>query len=167
MRAGHHYTNIGLLFMSFPFVFASNKNFSFAFTFIRFAFCFMMFTAALWKIGRGNLWHTEQLYALLLTDYLKYAVAHTSMARAAALAWLLHYKLLNHLIWELLIFLEALFILGFLSLKYDRILLVSYLLFFIGGWALMDIYDYENLFFLLTLAPVLKGITVLKKCLHS
>lgn len=163
MLAGHHYINTGLLFMSFPFVFSSGRSVAFAFAFVRLIFCFMMATAALWKIGRGTLFHTEQVAALLLPGHIAYSVSGSGSLRAIATAWLLQHPPMAHLAWVVLIFLEAVFAVGFFTLRYDRLLLLSYLLFVAGGWALFDIYNYENLLFLLALAPVVKAVQLFQK----
>jgi len=63
---------------------------------------------------------------------------------------------LPQLFWVLLILVELMFVPGFFTLRYDKYLLIAYLLFFIGGWLLFDIYIYENLLFLLTLSPLVK-----------
>lgn len=162
MMSGHHYVNVGLLFMSFPFIFSSDRNVAFAFLFMRFLFCFIMFTAALWKIGRGNLFHTEHLFALFMPDYVENEVSGNTSLRMLMVAWLLHHRYLVHTIWLFLILLETIFVAGFVTFKYDRFLLGSYLLFFIGGWLLFDIYNYENLLFLITLAPALQAINFFK-----
>lgn len=157
MVAGHHYTNVGLLVMAVPFVFASSR-FVAVFTFCRFFFCFMMVTAACWKIARGNLWHPDQTGMLLINTSLQSLISgdpnwHTEMVR-----WLVNHKAVAHLIWVFLIFIESLFLFGFISLKWDRSLFIAYILFFTGGWFLFNIYNFENLLFLLTLTPVLRCI---------
>ncbi|MHA4847657.1 hypothetical protein ACX0G7_26055, partial [Flavitalea antarctica] len=67
-----------------------------------------------------------------------------------------------HSIWIVLILIEAVFILGFISLRWDKLLMISYLLFFVGGWLIFQIYNVENLIFLLTLTPALVMINRLK-----
>lgn len=157
MLAGHHYTNVGLLFMSFPFIFSSATRFSFCFALCRFAFCFILLSAACWKIARGNLAYPDQLYQLVLDAAISSWHSKHSL-HAEIIIFLVQHKYWCHIIWVALITLEFSFILGFFSFKYDFILLINYLLFFIGGWLVLSLFNLENLFFLLTLFPVLELI---------
>ncbi len=154
MVAGHHYTNTGLLIMALPFVFGGSRFIS-AFTFCRFIFCFMMFTAACWKIARGNLWHIDQTGMLLVNTSLHSLAAGVTDWHTELVRWLINHKPIAHMLWVILIVLELLFAAGFVTLKWDKYLLIGYGLFFIGGWFLFNIYNFENLFFLNTLTPVL------------
>ncbi len=155
MMAGHHYHMVGLTFMGFPFVFRSDKKFAYTFTFLRFVFCFVMFSAAAWKIYRGNLTHTDQLFSFMLTYHAENLLAGNASLQASIVAWLLPHKSLLHFLWVFMIALQAFYIVGLFTAKYDKWLLVNYILFFVGGWILLNIYIYDNLLFLLTLTPVL------------
>jgi hypothetical protein len=166
MLSGHHYTNVGLLVMSLPFIFSSNLHFTTAFSVCRFLFCFMMFSAACWKILRGNLWHVDQASVLLITTHLE-TLLNPGAAGNSLLSWLIGHKTATHLIWVILILLEFIFILGFIALRWDKLLLASYLLFFTGGWIIFRIYNFENLILLLTLAPVLRIIVRAERLLKA
>jgi len=154
MLSGHHYIGIGLLIMSFPFMF-SGLRFAYMFTLCRFIFCFMMFSAACWKIARGNLWHVDQTNMMLIGTYIDELTNNESTFSVRIAKWLLQHNIVSHLVWCTLITLEAVFALGFFTLKWDRLLLGAYLLFFAGRWIIFNIYNYDNLLFLLTLVPVL------------
>lgn len=167
MLSGHHYTNIGLLIMAFPFIFSRASRFVTAFSLCRFLLCFMMFSAACWKIIRGNLWHVDQTNIMLITTYLETLVTNINSVGINIAKWLIRHKYASHTIWLSLIVTEGVFILGFLSFKWDKLLLVAYLLFFVGGWIIFNIYNFENLLFLLTLTPVLKIINRLNLFRHQ
>lgn len=153
MMAGHHYINIGLLIISFPFIFCNKKSFAYAFVFCRFIFCFMMMSAALWKITRGGPFYQDQLYNLLQYHNVQYLIDPVSSLKTETLQFLINNKLISHFLWILIILLEFIFFLGFINFRNDKTLLFAYLLFFGGGWFLMGIYNFENLVFLLTLYP--------------
>jgi hypothetical protein len=155
MLSGHHYTNVGLLIMSFPFIFAGNNRFVTAFSICRFLLCFMMFSAACWKVVRGNLWHIDQATMMLLATHIEVLAGEVNTGAVRIVRWLIANKYVAHTIWLFLILIESVFILGFINFKWDRLLLAAYLLFFIGGWAIFNIYNFENLLFLMTLTPVL------------
>ncbi len=158
MLAGHHYISIGLLVMSFPFIFYNRERFTAVFLLCRFIFCFMMFSAACWKIARGNLWHTGQVNMLLISTYTTELFTGKPAWVADTVKWLIGHRGVSHAIWCILIALETVFVAGFISFRWDKLLLISYLLFFAGGWIIFNIYNYDNLLFLLTLTPVLDSI---------
>lgn len=162
LLSGHHYISIGLLFLSFPFVFRTNERFTASFTFCRFLFCYMLFSAAVWKIIRGNIAHMDQGSTLLLLQFKSLLFQESSFQYNTILFFVQH-KLLSQLLWVAMIGVELLFFWGFLTWKKDRWLLIGYLLFFAGGWFFFDLYFLENLLFLLTLYPVLKSINRLKR----
>jgi hypothetical protein len=162
LLSGHHYISIGLLFMSFPFVFRNNDRFTASFTFCRFLFCFMLFSAALWKIGRGNLTYMDQGSTLLLLQFKSLLFQEPSFQYKTILFFAQH-RLLGQLLWLGMIAIELLFFVGFVTYRKDHWLLIGYLLFFAGGWFFFDLYFLENLLFLLTLYPVLHSINLLKR----
>ncbi len=144
--AGHHYHMVGLTFMSFPFIFRSGKKFAYAFIFLRFVFCFVMFSAAGWKIYRGNLVHTDQLFAFMSAYRAENLIEENNSILVSIVAWLLPHKLVLHFLWVFMIALQAFYVIGLFSTKYDRWLLVNYILFFVGGWILLNIYIYGQFF---------------------
>lgn len=156
MIAGHHYINIGLLFMSFPFVFYHNGRFAATFTFARFLFCFMLLAAGLWKVVRGNLFFPEQGQLLLIATHIESLAQNDTSLYFQVIKFFIAHQVLSYLLWTGMIVLEMLFVLGFITVKRDWVLLLAYGLFAVGGYFFYYIYNYENLLFLLTLAPVLR-----------
>lgn len=162
MLAGHHYVNVGLLFMSFPFIFSSSTRFTYCFTLCRFAFCFILFSAACWKIARGDLFYVHQFHQLVLPKASAYLSSSHNSFLSEIIFFLANHVYICHMIWILLIVLEFCFVLGFFSFQYDKLLLINYLLFFVGGYLAISLYNMENLFFLLTLLPSLQLINHFK-----
>ncbi|MHA4845958.1 hypothetical protein ACX0G7_17410, partial [Flavitalea antarctica] len=117
MLSGHHYTNVGVLIMSIAFIFTGQTRFVTAFSMCRFFLCFMMFSAACWKIVRGNLWNVDQTNVMLITTYLDQLVSGSSFAVNNLVKWLIRHRAWAHSIWIVLILIEAVFILGFISLR--------------------------------------------------
>jgi hypothetical protein len=154
LLSGHHYIHVGILFLGFPFIFSSKQTFSAAFTFCRFLFCQALLFAALWKIMRGNIWHIDQVPALLIEQYQSSAFL-TQSFHFQIVRYCIQHPNVSHLLWIGMIALESIFLIGFITWKKDHWLLISYLLFVIGGWFFFDIYIIENLILLLTLGPVL------------
>src|SRR5450432_1139118 len=99
MIAGHHYTNIGVLIISFCFIFSKKEYFSFVFSTCRFLFCFMMFSAACWKIVRGNILYPDQTNMLLIRTHLEILLHQKTSKTIGLLKWLIQHKNPAHLIW--------------------------------------------------------------------
>ena len=156
MRTGHHYTNPAILIMGMAFVVNKPVRFAALLTLSRFIFCFMMFSAAIWKIIRGNLFDAGHARNVLINQHLETLTTGQESWRDLIIRQVLATHWLPQLFWVLLILVELLFVLGFFTLRYDKHLLIAYILFFIGGWLLFDVYIYENLLFLLTLSPLVK-----------
>lgn len=152
MTAGHHYANIAILVISFAFVF-SDKLFGFSLQFSRFAFLFIMCSAACWKIARGNLFYPHQLDRIMLSHNLGYLMAGYKTTKYQLLKWFIQHPRMTHCIWVTMIIMEFSFIIGFFTMKKDKLLLIIYILFVIGGYFLTGIFALENLLFLFILYP--------------
>jgi len=167
IMAGHHYINIGMLVMSFPFMFYNPLKFAAAFSFCRFLFCFMMASAGVWKVVRGNLFYPDQAHMLLVSSHVEQLLSNDVSNWFGVIRLFIAHKAAGHLLWVLMILLELAFFAGFFTLKKDRLLLVFYILFAVGGWLFFSIFNYENIFFLLTLTPVVLAIKKLTSLIAS
>ncbi len=163
MMAGHHYAILGILFMSFPFTFRFKENFAYALLFCRFIFCFIMFSAGMWKVTRGNLFFPDQIQVTLISENLVDLLANKSNMQMFIIKWLIQHPPIAHIFWVIMIILELFFFIGFLTLSFDFFLLACYLLFALGGWFLFNIFIYENLLFLFSLAPFINLIRPLRE----
>lgn len=159
---GHHYAFLGILFVSLPFAF-SNTGFSYLLLFIRFVFCFIYGTAGLWKLFRGNLFYSEQTRSALISLNLQELSNPDGSFRTQLLQWLIAHPVPAHSLWVVMMLLELAFLIGFITLRYDKVLLICYLLFAIGGWYFFDVWNYENLLFLITLYPLLQAVAKLSQ----
>lgn len=158
MMAGHHYANIAIVIISFVFIF-KDKLFGFSFQFSRFAFLFIMCSAAIWKIARGNLFYPHQLEMIMLSHNFDRLAAGDMSLKYQLVKWVIQHPWVSHSIWISMIAMELSFVLGFFTLKKDTLLLILYLLFALGGYLLTGIFAVENLLFLFTLYPVVLWIT--------
>lgn len=163
MMSGHHYTNIGLLIMSFPFVFYNRLKFASVFSACRFLFCFMLLSAGLWKIVRGNLLYPDQMHMMLVSGHINNFLTSDESIHFKIIEFFIAHKMYGHILWISTIVIEVIFFLGFITVKKDHVLLIAYLLFVIGGWFFLNTYNYENMLFLLVLTPVLSLVETLNQ----
>jgi hypothetical protein len=154
LLAGHHFVNIGILVTAFPFMFKRNKKFALLFACSRYYFLFILTSAALWKLWRGSLFHSEQLLSILKEKNLM-AIINKDTSLTAKISFFIGTREgLVLPIWIFMGVLEISFVIGFFSYRYDKLLLLNYILFAIGGFLIVDIGNFENFLMLLTLFPV-------------
>ncbi len=153
MAAGHHYHSVGLLLLSLTFCFQGNA-FGRWWLGARYYFLFILVSASLWKIFRGTLWHTEHFSAILISQNIEFLVNYgPEFYLTQFKTFLIDHSMLSHILWMAMAGLQFSFIIGFFTMKYDRFLIIGYLLFITGGFVLMNIVSPENLPALLLLFP--------------
>lgn len=154
---GFHYAFYGVLFVPLPFLFSNSGRFAHFFFYIRFVFSFIYSTAGLWKVFRGNLTYIEQTRTILTNYNLTTLLNPDHSLRTQLLQWLVAHPVPAHSLWIIMTGLELVFLLGFITLRFDKWIGIAYL-FALGGWYLFDVWNYENLFFLITLFPALQWV---------
>jgi hypothetical protein len=162
LLAGHHYANVGILVAGFSFLFTDNK-FPLLLACSRYYFLFIFTSAALWKLWRGSLFHTEQLVSILQGKNAA-TIINSDFSLTAQLAFFIGtHPGLAVVCWVFMGVLEFTFVIGFFSYRHDSILLANYLLFFAGGFLIAGIFNIENMLMLITLFPVIKLISKFNK----
>ena len=150
--AMHHYHSlIGVLFLSMPFWFGPGQRFTIMWEAARYYFFFIFSSAALWKLSTGALFHSGQMSAILMSQHAQsindypatmsshmhsYLIAHGGLSQALLIAGFL---------------IQASFIGGFFTKRFDRIYLILFMAFFAMNYLLMHILSIELFVFLLVL----------------
>jgi hypothetical protein len=123
-----------------PIVFlgTNGKCFYFTFNAVRYLFVLFFFSAALWKLRTGCIFSLGQMPAILLQQH----TATLALQESFFSTWL--YAIINNkwLAWSLFLggFLcEFVFIIGFFTKKYDKVLALIFLLFLLADFLLMRI----------------------------
>lgn len=150
----HHYHSVGVLFISL--MFFSKKNalsFSRVFEFVRYYFFFMLCSAFLWKLVRGNLWNIDHFSDILKVQHIHFFQAKASSWKADLILYLINHEFMAFILWIGLMLLQATFFVGFFTKKYDSLLLAFYAVFLIGSWLLMNILNLDNLTWIIALLP--------------
>lgn len=158
MTAGHHYANVAIIIISFAFIF-KDKLFGFSLQFSRFAFLFVMCSAAIWKIARGNFFYPHQLEMIMLSHNLDTIVTVDKTIRYQIVKWFIQNPFWSHTAWITMIIMELSFIIGFFTMRMDKLLLIIYILFAIAGFLLTGIFALENILFLFILHPSVNFIS--------
>ncbi len=158
LLSGHHYANTGIMALAFPFMFKRGTFFPLLYAAARYYFLFIFSSAALWKIGRGSLFHREELMSILQGKNAMTLINHRSSFTDQIAFYIGTHPEIAVAAWVILGILELSFIIGFFSFRYDHIPFISYLLFATGGYLIVGIFNIENILLLMTLFPVVKWV---------
>jgi hypothetical protein len=130
---------VSWILLPLMFAFKSEGSFFYMLQTMRYFFLIIFSSAALWKIRAGGIFNIEQMSAILLKQ-------HTSYLLDAPHDWfsrLLRYLIIHPKIsWSLYLvaaLAELFFAIGFFTKKFDRLLLVIFILFLLFDFFLMRI----------------------------
>jgi len=128
-----------------PFVFYPNtaKGYYFSFHSIRIVFLLIFFTAGIWKIRTGAIFNADQMSGILLLQHKQYLAGNPSNWFSQLVYFLVQHSYYSYVLYLLGTIAELAFIIGFFTKKYDKWLMVAFLLFFIADYFLMRI-NYSN-----------------------
>ncbi len=151
--AGTHFTNVAFLMMSWLLIWRKDSLFELAFEALRYLFLFVFFSAACWKLLMGSLWHDGHFAATLRFQVLDYMVAYPESIRTALYHYLIFHPMVAQLCWVLVFSVQFLFIIGFFTKRYDRLLIGLGFAFHIGSIVFANIPNLEFLVCYLLLLP--------------
>src|SRR5690606_34461102 len=95
----HEHTLVGIVFVSFLLCFKSVYHFERMFRALRYYTCFMMLSAALWKIGRGALWHPEQMQHILMAQHSEYLILYPEQLFSRWIDFLMENHIIADMLW--------------------------------------------------------------------
>ncbi|MDA3614869.1 hypothetical protein [Polluticaenibacter yanchengensis] len=138
--------HIAWLFLPLLFAFANHsERFYYVMHALRYYFLFFFATAAIWKIRQGGLFNTEQMSAVLLAQHKAFLVAWPQHWFTAFIYFLVQHQWLSYGLYLVATLLELVFLAGFFTEKYDRILFGLFVLFLIFDFIIMRIPYFEVL----------------------
>lgn len=139
IQTHHAHDLLGFFFLGWALIFSSKSYFPFIWNALRFYFCFVMFSAALWKIGRGSLFELEQMSRILQHQHLYLLSYQPEALFSRMIIWLIEHPFWSWMLLLVATLLELFFAIGFFTKKYDRYLLLALLLFVAGDYVLMNL----------------------------
>lgn len=133
---GAHHTNhkIGWLLIAVPFTTADYKTFNFLWKGLRYFLLFAYVDAFLWKLFRMAWLHPNQGMLIMKKNQAAYLYFESETMQAGLYRWLLQHPGLVNSAYIAGIIMEALFIAGFFTRKYDKYLLILSIILPIGFW---------------------------------
>ena len=133
------YIMLGLF--SLVFYFKNYIGYYYAFNCYRYFFIYIFFSAGLWKLRTGAFFNGEQLSSILLEQHLRHLAYNLNDYFSRLIYFLINSTILSQSLYCIVIFIQTSFIIGFFTKKFDRVLLILFILFIISDYFLMKI-DY-------------------------
>lgn len=132
-------TLAGFVFTALLFTDRNRKNFYFRFHALRYLFLLFFFSAAVWKIAEGGIFHSEEMSSILVMQHKQLlAVADTSFY-TSFIKFIIEHQWLSYSLYMAAFILEFTFIIGFFTKRFDRLLLAFLVLFIITDLLFMRI----------------------------
>lgn len=132
------HSGIALVAMGFVFFPKNIDWFLILSRFARYYFCFAFLSAGLWKLFRGNMFSADHAHYTFLTEHIGYMVSHPNGWLHDWINYFIQLPIwLHYSLYVAAIVLELIYIVGFFTYKYDKILLCLAILFLIVDFGVM------------------------------
>ncbi len=124
-----------------PLVFypSSEKGFYYVLHCLRFIFILLFLSAGLWKIRGGGIFNADQMSGILVMQHKQYLAANAGDWFTRFAIFLIEHKTISYGLYFLGTLAELIFVIGFFTRKYDRVLMLFFILFFVTDYFLMRI----------------------------
>ncbi len=156
----HYHNIITLLFLLLPFCTKSIKQFSIYFAGARYALLYVYASAAIWKLSRGSVFNSGQMQWLIEHNYVDRMAEkdfNPSFLEQLMISMLDHPVLMDALL-IVGIAMEAVFIVGFFTRKFDVALMLIGIIFHLFTTILVDVSFIQLWIIFITLIPFQKWI---------
>ncbi len=129
----------------FPIVFApaDKKTFMLLFEGLRYFFLYFFVSAAIWKLAQGGLFNISEMSGVLLYQHKELLSSSPGYWQSNFILYLIQQPTLSYLLYLSAALLELSFLIGFFKKKYDRLLLVLFIVFLLMDHLIMRIPYYE------------------------
>lgn len=144
---GHHYHHIGFLLVPIPFLFIDKIKFQLSWSLIRYWILFLFLCSALYKFYYGGFFNQMNMSIILREAYYQ-----DETYRSQVILYLVEHPPVAQLFYQAATFLQLTCIIGFITTKYDRLLLFLLFMFNVVNYYLLNFPFWENI---LVLAPFL------------
>lgn len=118
---------------------------------LRYMICYIMLSAAAWKLAQGGLLNPKQMSNVLLHQHADILVQQSKNIWSGLYNWLISHTTIAQAIYIAATLMEACFITGFITKNYDKILRYCLVIFIAADFMLMRIAYFDYLIFLLVL----------------
>ncbi len=142
-----------VVWLLFPIVFLpdNEKTFRLLFDGLRYFFLFLFFSSGVWKIVQGGLFNVQQMSGVLVFQHKDMLINSPGYWQSRFIVYLINHQILSYALYLSSAVIELAFAVGFFTKKYDRLLVLAFILFLIMDYLVMRIPYLELTPFLLTL----------------
>lgn len=142
---------MGWILLPLLFVFKSERGFYYLLNTMRYIFLLIFFSTGLWKLRAGGVFNLEEMSGILVKQHAAYISQQPNDWFANFIHYLVvHYKT-AYLLYLATVMVELSFVVGFFTKKFDKLLMVLFLLFVLFDFILMRINYFSWVAFLLCL----------------
>lgn len=142
---------MGWILLPLLFVFKSERGFYYLLNTMRYIFLLIFFSTGLWKLRAGGVFNLEEMSGILVKQHAAYISQQPNDWFANFIHYLVvHYKT-AYLLYLATVMVELSFVVWFFTKKFDKILMVLFLLFVLFDFILMRINYFSWVAFLLCL----------------
>lgn len=137
----------------FPLIFLADnpKTFSLLFQGLRYFFLFFFASSGVWKLAQGGIFSLSQMSGVLLFQHNQLLTNSPAYWQSQLILYFIQRPQLSYLLYLSATLLELFFFIGFFTKKYDRLLVLLFILFVIMDFLMMRIPYFEIAPLLLTL----------------
>ena len=144
-------SHIAWLLMPLLFATTNSKQFYFVMHGLRYFFLFFVASAGIWKLRQGGIFYPQELSGILLKQHEAYLVSAPADWQSKFIYWLIRNPAPGHFLYVSATLLELSFITGFFTRKFDRVLVIAFMLFLVMDMLVMRIPYFEVMPLLLPL----------------
>lgn len=143
--------SIAWLLFPFLFIAADLKTFYFILQGLRFFFLYFFTSAVVWKLVQGGFFNMSQMSGILLFQHKEYLTSSPMTWYSIFIYWLIKHPFTSYCLYFIATVLEAVFVIGFFTRKYDSWLIAATVLFLFADYFFMRIPYWEVAPFIITL----------------
>jgi len=138
---------LGLVLIPIAFYFKSDLRYKNTIEVLRYYVCFIFSSAALWKIARGGVFDSDQMILTLKAQHIDNFVHYPEHFITLIVGWLISNPNFCQFLLIGAVLLQSCFVLGFITKKYDRLLLFLLMIFILSDFLIMRIEYWEFVVF--------------------
>ena len=130
---------VGWMMLPIVLAFRNEASFYYALQSMRYFFLLIFFSAAIWKIRTGAIFNTEQMSSILVNQHAACLVDQPDSWFSNFIKYLINHKQLSYSIYLLATLSEFVFVVGFFTKRFDKLLIIIFLAFVGLDYFLMSI----------------------------
>ena len=142
-----------IAWLLFPIAFIPKKEKTFILLFdgLRYFLLFFFTSAAIWKFVQGGIFNISEMSGILLYQHNQLLTSSPGYWQSSMYLYFIQHQYFSYILYLSATILEACFIIGFFTKKYDRLLALLFLIFLLMDWFVMRIPYFEISALMLTL----------------